>query len=133
VLEDTCPAQWTGTQVVVTLPNEIDVSNASQITEDLLWLINRGATVVIVEFPHADLTATNGARGKSDPEYELLDTGVFDGNRRIPLDWTDLAGRGWRLTDLLRESVFDREGDDLASPGLFVALEPWQFHLLALT
>ena len=52
---------------------------------------------------------------------------------RIPLDWTDLAGRGWRLTDLLGESVFDREGDELASPGLFVALEPWQFHLLALT
>jgi hypothetical protein len=33
------------------------------------------------EFPYADLIAVNAARGKSDPEYELLDTGVFDGNR----------------------------------------------------
>jgi hypothetical protein len=33
------------------------------------------------EFPYADLIAVNGARGKTDPEYELLDTGVFDGNR----------------------------------------------------
>jgi hypothetical protein len=33
------------------------------------------------EFPYADLTEGNRARGKSDPEYELLDTGVFDGNR----------------------------------------------------
>ena len=49
---------------------------------------------------------------------------------RIPLDWKDLPGRGWRLTDLLDERVFDRDGDELAHPGLFVALEPWQFHLL---
>ena len=33
------------------------------------------------EFPYADLAAVNGARGRSDPEYELLDTGVFDGGR----------------------------------------------------
>ena len=33
------------------------------------------------EFPYADLIAVNAARGKSDPEYELLDTGIFDANR----------------------------------------------------
>src|SRR5262249_43753073 len=33
------------------------------------------------EFPYADLIAVNGARGKTEPEYELLDTGVFDENR----------------------------------------------------
>jgi mannosylglycerate hydrolase MGH1-like protein len=32
-------------------------------------------------FPYADLLATNRARGKTDPEYELIDTGIFDGNR----------------------------------------------------
>ena len=30
------------------------------------------------EFPYADLIAENTRRGKLDPEYELLDTGVFD-------------------------------------------------------
>jgi hypothetical protein len=50
---------------------------------------------------------------------------------RIPLDWPDLTGRGWRLTDLLAEDVFERDGDELANPGLFVALRPWQSHLLA--
>ncbi len=34
-----------------------------------------------VEFPYSDLVVTNAARGKNDPEYELLDTGVFDGGR----------------------------------------------------
>jgi hypothetical protein len=33
------------------------------------------------EFPYNDLVATNGARGKTDPEYELIDTGIFDDDR----------------------------------------------------
>ena len=32
-------------------------------------------------FPYEDLRAENGRRGKYDPEYELLDTGVFDHDR----------------------------------------------------
>jgi hypothetical protein len=32
-------------------------------------------------FPYADLVATNARRSKQEPEYELLDTGVFDGDR----------------------------------------------------
>ncbi len=32
-------------------------------------------------FPYADLVATNRQRGKGLPEYELFDTGIFDGNR----------------------------------------------------
>jgi hypothetical protein len=51
---------------------------------------------------------------------------------RVPLEWADLPGRSWRLADLLSDAVFERAGDELADPGLFVALEPWQFHLLAL-
>src|SRR4029077_18631862 len=33
------------------------------------------------EFPYADLLAENRRRGKLEPEYELLDTGVFDDDR----------------------------------------------------
>ncbi|GLW90058.1 glucosidase [Actinokineospora globicatena] len=33
------------------------------------------------EFPYADLVAENRRRGRSDPEYDLLDTGIFDDNR----------------------------------------------------
>lgn len=33
------------------------------------------------EFPYADLVTVNAEREKSDPEYELVDTGIFDGNR----------------------------------------------------
>ena len=51
---------------------------------------------------------------------------------RIPLSWPELPGRTWRLSDILGQRRFDRDGGELASPGLFVALDPWQFHLLAL-
>jgi hypothetical protein len=33
------------------------------------------------EFPYAALVAESRRRGKEEPEYELLDTGVFEGNR----------------------------------------------------
>jgi hypothetical protein len=33
------------------------------------------------EFPYAHLVDENGRRGKFDPEYELIDTGIFDDNR----------------------------------------------------
>ncbi len=32
-------------------------------------------------FPYEDLVKTNASRTKHDPEYELLDTGVFDGSK----------------------------------------------------
>ena len=32
-------------------------------------------------FPYQDLIDVNGSRSRLEPEYELLDTGVFDGNR----------------------------------------------------
>ena len=51
--DETYPVQWAGRQAVVTLPQHIDHANADQIREQLLWIINRGAAVLI-----ADLTGT---------------------------------------------------------------------------
>ncbi len=33
------------------------------------------------EFPYADLIETNGKRSRTEPEYELVDTGIFDESR----------------------------------------------------
>ena len=38
------------------------------------------------EFPYADLVAVNGARGMSDPEYELIDTGIFNDDRYFDVE-----------------------------------------------
>ncbi len=49
----------------------------------------------------------------------------------VPLGWPDLPGRDWELASILGPDVYHRAGGELARPGLYVALEPWQFHLLA--
>ena len=48
VSED-CPVRWAGRQALVALPEDIDVSNAGQIREELLSVINRGAEALIVD------------------------------------------------------------------------------------
>ncbi|MGH3284039.1 MAG: STAS domain-containing protein [Streptosporangiaceae bacterium] len=53
MFSDTYPLRWVGLQAVIALPEHIDVSNAGQIREELLSVINRGAVVLI-----ADMTAT---------------------------------------------------------------------------
>ncbi len=53
MLDDVYPVQWAGSQAVVALPDHVDVSNAGHIREELLSVINRGATSLI-----ADMTAT---------------------------------------------------------------------------
>ena len=48
------------------------------------------------------------------------------------LPWDDLAGRTWQLTDRLDGERFERAGDELAAEGLYVALDAWASHFLAL-
>src|SRR5215467_5764451 len=64
------------------------------------------------EFPYSDLVAVNRARGKSDPEYELLDTGIFDGGRYfdVEVEYAKAAPE-----DILLEvTVHNRGPDDAA-------------------
>jgi len=47
---------------------------------------------------------------------------------RVPCD--ALKGKQWRLTDLLSNGVYERQGDEMLSPGLYVDLQPWDYHFL---
>jgi len=53
MLKDFYPVQWDGVQAVVALPEHIGASNAGQVRDALLSVINRGATTLI-----ADMAAT---------------------------------------------------------------------------
>jgi anti-sigma B factor antagonist len=53
VSDGPCPVRWTGRQAVVTLPENVDVSNSGLMRQQLLELLNRGASVLI-----ADMTGT---------------------------------------------------------------------------
>ncbi|MFD3588808.1 glucosidase [Streptomyces sp. NPDC058683] len=62
-------------------------------------------------YPYDDLVAVNQARGRHDPEYELLDTGVFDENRYFDVV-VEYAKAG--PEDLLVEITAHNRGPDEA-------------------
>ncbi len=62
-------------------------------------------------YPYADLVAENGRRGRHEPEYELIDTGVFDDDRYfdVSVEYAKLAER-----DLLIQVTVENRGPDAA-------------------
>ena len=62
------------------------------------------------EFPYLDLINTNRGRSRQDPEYELIDTGIFNDNRYFDI-FVEYAKAS--PTDLLIEiSIYNRGPDD---------------------
>lgn len=81
----------------------------------------------------------------NDTFNELLAWNWYDGSDRylvvvnyspkgaqghVRLPGTDLVGSGWQLNDTITGITFQCNGDDLHDQGLYVALGPWQSHLL---
>jgi glycosidase len=48
----------------------------------------------------------------------------------IRLPWDELKGRSWQMTDLFTGQIYERSGDEMCNPGLYVDLPPWGFHIL---
>ncbi len=48
---------------------------------------------------------------------------------RVHVPWNDLAGRDWRLKDVLSDEAYDRNGSEMRDAGLYVDLKPWQCYL----
>jgi hypothetical protein len=49
---------------------------------------------------------------------------------RVPLP----EGSGaWRLNDVMSGTAYDRDGDDLATRGLYLDLPPWGYHVFEMT
>jgi hypothetical protein len=49
----------------------------------------------------------------------------------LTMPWNDLAGRTWRLHDRLGTAVYDRDGDELSTRGLYLDLPAWGYHAFA--
>jgi hypothetical protein len=49
---------------------------------------------------------------------------------RIPLPWNDLPQKLWRLANVLGGELFSRDGMELQTKGLYIALDPWRYYLL---
>jgi hypothetical protein len=48
----------------------------------------------------------------------------------VKLPWPELASHKWFLQDVLCGESFEREGNGMLQPGLYVELEGWAFHFL---
>ena len=47
---------------------------------------------------------------------------------RVRVTWGDTGGARWNLIDVLSDRIYERDGDELLSPGLYVELGPWNYH-----
>ncbi len=56
------PVHWVGTYAVVRLPDELDVSNARQLLEQLRLLLAEGATDLVADMSHTGFCDSSGVR-----------------------------------------------------------------------
>jgi hypothetical protein len=50
----------------------------------------------------------------------------------IQMPWDELRGKTWRLIDALSDATYDRNGDEMRDPGLYVDLKPWDCQFFRL-
>ena len=63
-------------------------------------------------FPYEDLLSTNASRGLHEPEYELIDTGIFKGDRYfdVTVEYAKASPE-----DILMRVTIDNRGPDIAT------------------
>ena len=49
---------------------------------------------------------------------------------QVQVPWTGSGGATWQLSDVLSGVTYERDGNALLSPGLYVDLKPWDYHFL---
>ncbi len=66
----------------------------------------------------------------SGQERHLIAVNLSDHRSQalIQVPWEDIGGARWKLIDVLSGSEYERDGDSMQSPGLFVELEGWNYH-----
>ena len=78
-------------------------------------------------------TSSSGAGAATSPrKLVVVNLGDAPASGHVSLPWDDLRGRAWQLDDAASGEDYERSGDDLRD-GLYVALDPWSWHLFDLT
>ncbi len=65
-------------------------------------------------------------------EYDLIIVNLSETSAQgmVRLPWDELKGMRWQMTDFFTGQVYERSGDEMCRPGLYVDLPPWGFHVL---
>jgi hypothetical protein len=66
---------------------------------------------------------------KDEERYVIVvNLSAWPSQGEVHVPWADLAGGTWRLTDVLSGASYERDGNQMLSPGLYVDLAPWDYH-----
>jgi Alpha amylase, catalytic domain len=66
----------------------------------------------------------------SDRHLIIVNLSESAAQARVQVPWEELRGKTWRLVDGLSGETYDRNGDEMRDPGLYVDLKPWNYHFL---
>ena len=47
----------------------------------------------------------------------------------LRMPFMDIAGKQWRLEDIIGGYTYDRDGNELYTKGLYLDVQPWQYHV----
>ncbi len=66
---------------------------------------------------------------KADERYLIVvNLGNCPVQARVQVKWADAGGAKWQLIDSLSGVVYERDGSEMLSPGLYIELGPWRYH-----
>jgi glycosidase len=69
--------------------------------------------------------------GDGERRLVTVNYGPTPGQCLVPLTFGDLADRDVRLVDLMGDAAYDRDGNELMAPGLYLDLPAWGHHVFA--
>lgn len=69
-------------------------------------------------------------RGKDgDRILVVVNYAPYAGQCYLRLPFSDITETQWRLHDLMGSDTYDRDGNELYSKGLYLDMQPWQYHI----
>jgi anti-sigma B factor antagonist len=108
------PVLWAGPQAVVTLPREIDISNAGLISDTLLAVLNRGVSTLVADMTSTTFCACAGVGALARARQRA----AANQARLLVATTTPIVLRVLALTGMDRlVPVFSTVADALAGPG----------------
>jgi hypothetical protein len=66
---------------------------------------------------------------QSDERYLIVvNLSDVSAQAQVQVPWADASGGEWYLTDALWGTTYERDGNEMLSPGMYVELGPWSYH-----
>ncbi len=64
-----------------------------------------------------------------DDDRRLVAVNLSDAavQARVQVPWQQVKGKSWHLIDVLADKSYDRDGDEMATSGLYLELQPWSY------